>query len=235
MYSVVLVVALAGGAEAPDCHRGGCQGGGCVGGGCYGGGHGHRHGGGGCCGCYGGSVSYGCYGGGYGGGCYGGFGGGYGGGCYGGGYGGGGYGGGCYGGGYGGGYYGGGYGGGMGMGGYYGGYPMYQGNPKGMPGAEKIGDPKEKKSEEINVPAPGTLVVNLPANAKLSIDGYVSQQTSSQRRLVTTPINPGQEFTYTLVAEVNGAQQSQVVTVRAGEEVPVSFNFSTAVPVSTRR
>jgi len=226
MYSVVLVVALAGGAEAPDCHRGGCGGGcygggvsyGCSGGGCFGG---HHHRGGSCCGCSGGGYVGGCYGGGYGGG-YGGIS--YG-GCYGGGYGGG-YGG-CYGGGYGGGY------GGYGMPG--GGYPYYQGNPKSMPGAEKIGDPKEKKSEEVNVPTPGTLVVNLPANAKLTIDGYVSKQSTSQRRLVTTPINPGQEFTYTLVAEVNGAQVTQTVTVRAGEEVPVTFNFTTAVPVSTGR
>src|SRR5439155_21252104 len=80
MYSVVLVMALAGSADAPDCHRHSCHGGrGCQGGyTCHGGGYG------------------GCYGGGYGG-CYGGVS--YG-GCYGGGYGG------CYGGGYGGGYYG---------------------------------------------------------------------------------------------------------------------------------
>jgi uncharacterized protein (TIGR03000 family) len=212
MYSVVLVVALAGSAEAPDCHRNSCHGGG----GCYGGGYvstGCWGGGGGCWGgggCFGGHRHGGCFGGG----CTGGYGGCYGGGCYGGGY----YGGctgGCYGG--------------------YGGYP-YMGGPKTMPGAEKLDNPKEKgKTEEVNVPTPGTIVVNLPSNAKLTIDGYVSKQTTSQRRLVTVPINPGQEFTYTLVAEVNGTQQTQVVTVRAGEELPVTFNFTTSVPVSAGR
>jgi uncharacterized protein (TIGR03000 family) len=67
MYTMVLMAAMSGGADMPDCHR-------------------NR----GCCGCYGGGYSSGCYGG-YGG-CYGGgvsyYGGCYGGGGYGGGYGG---------------------------------------------------------------------------------------------------------------------------------------------------
>jgi uncharacterized protein (TIGR03000 family) len=85
MYSMVLMVALSGSVELPDCHRrsGGCHG--CYGGGCYGGGSGGCYGGGGYGGCYGGS-SYGCYGG-SGSGCYGSggavYGGTYGGGTYG--------------------------------------------------------------------------------------------------------------------------------------------------------
>jgi len=194
MYSVVLVVALAGSAEAPDCHRHSCSG--CYGGssGCHGGGYGGCHGGG-----YGG-----CYGGGGYGGCYGG-GGGYG-GCYGGG---GGYGG-CYGGGYGGG-------------------GMYVEPIKKMPGVDK---------KEGPIAAPANIVVNLPAGSKLSIDGYVSNQSSSTRYLVTPTLQPGQEYTYTLVAESvqNGqpVQQTQKVTVRAGETSPVSFTFS-AAPVAASR
>jgi uncharacterized protein (TIGR03000 family) len=210
MYSVVLVMALAGSAETPDCHR--CHGGGyggCYGGGCYGGGYG---------GCYGGGYG-GCYGGGYGG-CYGG---GYG-GCYGGGYGG------CYGGGYGG-CGGGGYGGCGGI--YYGGGMPYYGGKTGEPLKTM---PKETGKESISAPA--NIVVNLPAGAKLTIDGYTSTQTTSTRYLVTPTLQPGQSYTYTLVAEVsqNGqpVQQSQVVTVRAGQTTPVSFDFN-SVPVSTSR
>jgi uncharacterized protein (TIGR03000 family) len=191
-------MALAGSADAPDCHRHGC------------------------CGCYGGGGYGGCYGGGYGG-CHGG---GYG-GCYGGGYGG------CYGGGYGG-CYGGGYGGcyGGGYGGCYGG-GMYYGVPtKEMPkSGEKIGEPK-KGTDEVS--APGTIVVNLPASARLSIDGYVSKQTTSTRQLTTPTIQPGETFTYTMVAEYNGVQQTQAVSVRAGQVAPVSFNFNT-VPTTASR
>ena len=206
MYGVVLVMALAGSAEAPDCHgcHRSCYGGGCYGGGCYGGGYG---------GCYGG-----CYGGGWGRGhgCCGCYGGGYG-GCYGGGYGG------CYGGGYGG-CYGGCYGGGV----YY-----TPSGAKEMPkSGEKLDAPKQKGSDQIATPA--TIVVTLPADAKLTIDGYVSKQTTAERRLVTVPIRPGQEFTYEFVAERNGARQTQSVTVRGGQTAPVNFNFDT-VPVSTGR
>jgi len=209
MYSIVMVMALAGSAEVQGCHTT-C---GCIGIrlGCWGGGHG---------GCYGGGYSGGCYGSGSGG-C---FGGGYTGGCYGSGYGG------CYGGGY---MVGGSYGG------CYGGAMPYSGNP-GMnpmqPGPEKIGEPK--KEEQTKVPAPATIVVTLPANARLVIDGYTSNQTSDRRVLVTPPIPAGQEFTYSLVVLVNQGgqevQQTQRVTVRPGQQVPVRFAFNTLPAAASR-
>jgi uncharacterized protein (TIGR03000 family) len=228
-----MVMALAGSADVQGCHRGG----GCYAAptcGCYGGGA-VSYGGG---GCYGGAVSYGCYGGG---GC---FGGGYG-GCFGGGHG-------CHGGGlfgrrnncYGGGYggcYGGGYGGCYGVtsvgcyGGCYGGTVMPAPGTAPTPPKEMIPAPAKKPGEVL---APATIVVSLPAQATLTIDGYVSQQTSSERTLVTTPIQPGQEFTYTLVAKTtqNGqsVSQTQRVTVLSGQQLPVRFDF-TATPVTTRR
>jgi uncharacterized protein (TIGR03000 family) len=77
----------------------------------------------------------------------------------------------------------------------------------------------------------GTIVVNLPANAKLTVDGFVSQQTTSQRYLRTPAVPQGEQLTYTLVAETmqNGqlVSQTQTVSVRAGQQVPVQFNFST--------
>jgi uncharacterized protein (TIGR03000 family) len=209
MYSVVMVMALAGSAEVQGCHihcgclgiRSGCHGG-CYGG-CYGGG-------------YGGS-SVGCYGGGYGGSS---------GGCYGGGY--GGYSVGCYGGGYGG-YSGGCYGGGM----MYGSPGMIQQVPGGP---EKLDTPK--KEEQAKVPAPATIVVTLPANARLVIDGYTSNQTSDRRVLLTPPIPAGQEFTYSLVVHVNqdgqDVQQTQRVTVRPGQQVPVRFTFNTLPAAASR-
>ncbi len=103
-----------------------------------------------------------------------------------------------------------------------------------MPPGEKIDAPKK----DASLTTSGTILVTLPADAKLSIDGYVSQQTSAQRRLITPAIQPGQEFTYTLVAETtqNGqvVSQTQQVTVRAGQQMPVNFNFSTTPTAASR-
>jgi uncharacterized protein (TIGR03000 family) len=205
MYSVVMVMALAGSAEAPDCHGScGCQ----AYAGCYGGRVATS------CGCFGGRVATSC-------GCFGGrvattcgcFGGHARTGCYGGGYGG------CY-------------GTTVTNCGCYGGGGVIIEKQKDMPKAEKIEMPKGKGTDQVSAPA--TIVVNLPAEAKLTIDGYVSRQTSSQRTLVTIPIEPGREFTYTFVAEVSGSRQTQTVTVRGGQTAPVNFDFGTA-PVAASR
>ncbi|MBI1913841.1 MAG: TIGR03000 domain-containing protein [Planctomycetes bacterium] len=157
-------------------------------------------------GCYGG---YGCHGGRAHGrhgrhGCYGG--------CYGGG---------CYGGCYGGGCYGGCYGGGYGPG------PGPGPGPKPMPGP-KTG---------LDTPSPATVVVTLPADAKLTIDDYVTNSTSERRVFLSPALTPGKIYSYTLKAEVLRDNKPQVitkeVTVRAGEETPISFEFPAAV--SARR
>jgi uncharacterized protein (TIGR03000 family) len=203
----------------------------CHGGGGLFGGHGSCHGGGGLFGghhgggsCYGG----GCYGGGYGG-CYGG---GYG-GCYGGGYGG------CYGGGYG---YGGGCHGGcdcacMG-GGYYGGAGCWGGMaPMGPPMKPEDKKPEDKKPEDKKpvgeISAPATLIVNLPAEAKLLVDGNVTKSTSAERVFVSPALIPGQLYNYTLKAEFNKDGRPVTVTktvqVRAGLETRVTIEESEAV------
>jgi uncharacterized protein (TIGR03000 family) len=236
MYSVVLMMAMTtGGAETPALgHRGGgCGGGGCYGGSCYGGGggcygggggchgrrHGRRGGGGGCCGsCYGGGGGS-CYGGGGYGGCYGG------GGCYGSGYGctGGVSYGGCY--GSGAGCYGGGagcYGGGMGHPGM-----MQMGTPGVKPeGVKKM--PKPDKTSEAAPPA-ATILVSLPADAKLSIDDSPTTSTGPSRVFVSPALAADRDFHYTLKAEVvrdgKPITMEKQVTVRAGRETPVTFTL----------
>jgi uncharacterized protein (TIGR03000 family) len=199
MYSFVLMMAVTSGAETPDLGRGhGCCGGG-YSAGCYGGG-GH--------GCHGGRLFGGhrhsCHGGGYGG-------------CYGGGYGG------CY----GGAAYGGCYGGATY--GCYGGatYGCYGGAPV-MPGAGKPEDIKKMpKEEEAAASAPAKLIVSLPADAKLTIDGVATTSTSPERVFESPALPPGREFHYTLRAEVmrNGKPQrvEQYVSVRAGQESRITL------------
>jgi uncharacterized protein (TIGR03000 family) len=206
--------------------------------------HGHqeyRHRRRGCCGgCYGGYG--GCYGGGYGG-CMGGYGG-YG--CYGGGYGGcmGGYGGyGCT-----GGYamYGGSggvyasFGDSSGFGGYAGystsspmmyssaygpGYsmPLTNFNQNSFGAQPSVNENRTDANQ-------ATLVVDLPANAKLLIDGQPTQLTSATRTFITPPLKPGQEYYYDLKAELNRDGKTLAatkrVTIRPGQESRVRLDFS---------
>ncbi len=224
MYSVVLMMALTTGTDAVDFgHRNRCHGGGGYG-------------------CYGGSAMYGGYGG-YGG-CYGGYGsygcsGGYG-GCSGGyatmGYGCSGYSGysgfGCtgYGGGYGcSGYGGGGYGcsgysgGGYGCGGYGGGVIV---NP-GMGGIQP--EPLQAAPKKTtSAPAPATILVTLPAKAKLTIDGSPTTSSSGTRTFVSPPFARGSTYIYTLRAQLNGQTQSQDIRVRPGEVSQAQFTFPTS-------
>ena len=226
MYSVVLMTALTvGGAEAPECHlfRGGhgCHGyAGCYGGGygCYGGGHGCYGGG---WGCYGGG--WGCYGGGYGYGCYGG---GYG--CYGGGWG-------CYGGGYGyncHGCYGSAYNCYGCYGGCYGvGYTPYHSTPAVQYGAPVQAAPVQQavpvEKSSSTKPARSNLVVELPENAKLYVDGQLMKSTSAKRTFVTPELDANQTYFYDLKAEFerNGQTVNVTgrVTIQPGQDVVASL------------
>ena len=222
MYSVVLMAALTTSVDLPD-RKGGCHG--CHG--CRGGGYSS-----GCCGCSGGG-----YGMGYGGGCMGGMG--YGGGCMGGmGYGG------CYGGmGYGGGCmsYGGGCMGGMGYGGGCMGYGgMGMGSGMMMPSTTQQGETIKKKpssKDESMLPTPATILVQLPADAKLLIDNEATTSKGSSRVFQSPALNPGKEYHYTLTAEVvrdgKPVKFERVVSVMAGQTTPVTLT-ETSVGVAQR-
>ena len=76
-------------------------------------------------------------------------------------------------------------------------------------------------------PTAATIVVSLPADAKLMIDDQPTTSTSDHRVFVSPSLTAGKDFTYTLKAEiaVNGKPMvvSKVVTVRAGEESQVTL------------
>ena len=183
MYSIVLMMAMSGSADAPAglFHHGcnGCNGcTGCTGSSCHGctGGHGchgglfkHKHG---CNGCTGG-----CHG------CTGGTG--------------------CTGG-------------------------------KAAPAKTEDKKPEGKKPEGEGKPgtaqaAPATLTVTLPAEAKLTIDGNATRSTTGTRTFVTPALALGQEFSYTLKAEIVREGQTlsteQRVTVRGGAESKIILNI----------
>jgi uncharacterized protein (TIGR03000 family) len=224
MYSVVLATVLTAGGASPawGCH--GCHGccggynafscGGCFGccGGCFGGCHGCWGGcyGSSCNGCWGSfSISFGCCGGCHGG-CYGG--------CYGA----------CY-----------GYTAPIWVYGAYGGGGTCYGcagsvtysapattDKKQDKKDEKKGDKKQDKESNVR-PTQATVVVELPADARMMIDNTVSDLTSDSRMFVTPDLIPGQDYYYTIKAEVirdgKKVSQSQKIFVRAGRTTRVEF------------
>jgi uncharacterized protein (TIGR03000 family) len=221
MYSMVLMAALTTGVDMPDFgRRGGCHG--CYGG-CYGGWGGCRGGWGGCYGGWGG--------------CYGGWGG-WGGGCSG-------WGGGCYG-GYASGGWGGGYGGYAGWGGGYGGIvyaapvatygtPMLASNV--VPGMETATSMYYNPDPDAGRRA--TIIVHLPADARLMVDGKATRATSGTRRFISPPLESGQGYHYTLKAEIDRDGEPMTVTkrvdVRAGESEEVTLRFTDLNQSSERK
>ena len=100
---------------------------------------------------------------------------------------------------------------------------------------EKLEKPKSKndKKEDLQsaAPAPATMVVTLPADARLSVQGEAISSASTSRVLVSPNLERGKAFVYTIQAEIvrDGwwMTQSQQVTVRGGETTYVPFRFAT--------
>ena len=91
--------------------------------------------------------------------------------------------------------------------------------------------PKEKgKQDEASNASPATIVVTLPAEARLIVDGAATRSTSERRTFVTPALENGETYVYTLRAEVvrdgQTAVQTQEVIVRGGQTTDVSFNFA---------
>jgi len=86
--------------------------------------------------------------------------------------------------------------------------------------------------------APAFLVVNLPAEAKLTIDGNATKLSTSERTFQTPELEPGKVFHYTLVAEMTRDGQpvttTQKVAVQAGKETRVTLEMPAAANVAAR-
>ncbi len=74
-----------------------------------------------------------------------------------------------------------------------------------------------------------TLVVSLPAEAKLTVDDYATASTSGERTFTTPALKVGQEYHYTLTAVLNGQTVTKEVTVRGGETTRVNLDLPVSV------
>jgi uncharacterized protein (TIGR03000 family) len=75
-----------------------------------------------------------------------------------------------------------------------------------------------------------TIVVHLPANAKLSVDGKATRSTSTTRRFVSPPLEAGQSYHYVFKAEAprdgEPATVSKRVDVQAGQTREITLQFN---------
>ncbi len=82
--------------------------------------------------------------------------------------------------------------------------------------------------------AQATIVVHLPADATLTVDGQATTSTSAVRTFVTPNLPAGQNYSYTLQARLPGGEVvTQQVNFRAGEQTTVRFE-GTGVAVTQR-
>jgi uncharacterized protein (TIGR03000 family) len=73
-----------------------------------------------------------------------------------------------------------------------------------------------------------TIIVHVPANSKLIVDGKATNSTSDTRRFYSPPLEPGKNYHYDFkaVVERNGkpAEITRRVEVRAGESHEISLS-----------
>jgi uncharacterized protein (TIGR03000 family) len=86
---------------------------------------------------------------------------------------------------------------------------------------------------------PARVTVNLPADARLYIDGVACPLTSAKRSFTTASLPANKKFYYSVRAEVTRDGQTLVetqrVVVEAGQEATATFANFTPVATSTQR
>ena len=97
---------------------------------------------------------------------------------------------------------------------------------------------KEEKKDEKKMPktaqvAPATIIVNVPANARLTVDGTATSSTASRRVFVTPAMEVGSDYAFSFTAELvrdgQTVSETQTVTVSGGRSSEVSFTFPVSV------
>jgi uncharacterized protein (TIGR03000 family) len=99
-------------------------------------------------------------------------------------------------------------------------------NPKGGDRGTTDRPPGE---QVMNSSAAATLIVSLPADAKLTVEGQATRGTSGTRVFVSPPLAANANYFYTLKGELTRDAQTVSVTkqvrVRAGQESRVTLDF----------
>jgi uncharacterized protein (TIGR03000 family) len=79
--------------------------------------------------------------------------------------------------------------------------------------------------------------VNVPAEAKIFVNGQATSSTGEVRQYVSRDLSSGMTYTYEVKAEmvVDGktVEQTKTIDLRAGSTSSLAFDFSNATPVET--
>jgi uncharacterized protein (TIGR03000 family) len=107
-----------------------------------------------------------------------------------------------------------------------GGCSGYYGPPPAGPKGENLPPPIKKTSVDM----PANVLVTLPADARLTIDGQPTTSVSAVRHFSTPNLAPDRDFVYSLKAEIvrdgRRLESMRRVVVRAGQESRVVFDFN---------
>lgn len=87
----------------------------------------------------------------------------------------------------------------------------------------------QKKADDLKKPAaqsaPARVIVELPADSKLFVDGVATETTGSRRVFNTPDLSQGVSFYYDLkVVNADNTVRSTKLVVRAGEEATARFD-----------
>jgi uncharacterized protein (TIGR03000 family) len=86
------------------------------------------------------------------------------------------------------------------------------------------------QSADASAAAPATIEMNLPAEAKVTIDDTITESTSAIRTFVSPPLEPGAEYNYNIKVEIIRDRRAVIaqkqITVRAGEIAKVAVRLS---------
>ncbi len=91
--------------------------------------------------------------------------------------------------------------------------------------------PPETGPKKVMSYVPATIVVSLPADARLSVDGSITNSTTERRVFLTPGLEVGTTYVYTMRAEIvrNGitVNETHQVAVTGGDTANVLFQFAT--------
>jgi uncharacterized protein (TIGR03000 family) len=95
----------------------------------------------------------------------------------------------------------------------------------------KPAKPKTTGTEETSLSAPATITVNLPADARLTVDDTVTTLTSEKRVFMSPELPRDKTFYYTFKGEIirDGEKiiSTKDVQVRGGDSTQVTLKFPT--------
>ena len=105
--------------------------------------------------------------------------------------------------------------------------------PKKLPGKEVEKLKTKPKGVENETAAPARITITVPSDAQVSIDGTATVSTETTRTFESPILMAGKSYTYTFQAEFVRDGQTVVVTrevkVQAGSEISVSFENASVV------